>query len=45
MPDDDSQEGIPPGQVVTVGEPVFVGRIPVRTELTVLPADEPNRVA
>lgn len=31
-----------PGEVYEAGEPVFLGRIPVRSEVTVLPADEPK---
>lgn len=35
---------IPPGTVYSVDNPEFVGRIPVRTEITVLPADEPKKL-
>ena len=31
-----------PGEIV-IGEPEFIGNIPVRTEITVLPADPPGR--
>lgn len=33
---------IPPGNVVVLADPEFVGQIPLRQELTVLPADEPR---
>lgn len=34
---------VPAGTLASVGEPEFVGRMPVRTELTVLPADDPGQ--
>ena len=37
--------GIPPGTVYAVGEPEFVGRMPIRSELRVQPADAPGRGA
>lgn len=33
---------VPPGFVYTLAEPEYVGRIPVRTELTVISADDPG---
>lgn len=35
-------EGTPPGVVMHVGDPVFVGAMPVRMDLQILPADGPD---
>lgn len=31
-----------PRRIITRGDPVFMGKIPLRNELTVLPADNPS---
>ncbi len=35
---------IPPGVVYATSEPEFIGRIPVRTDIEVLPADDANQL-
>jgi len=41
---ENKSEIIPPGFIYTLSEPESFGRMPIRTELTVLPADDPNNL-
>jgi hypothetical protein len=33
-----------PGEIYSVGDPEFIGNIPIRQEIEVLPADEPKEI-
>jgi hypothetical protein len=35
---------LPPGSIYTASEPEFVGRMPIRTEIEVIPADNPKQL-